>query len=144
MSRRLPALVLGAALLASASGCRSSSCGSSGCGSRPGLGLFTSNNANQPPCTLVGSGSRVPGGCYDAITGQPVPCPPPGYAMPGGPYPAPSAGVPGFEELPPPAPSNLIPNPNVPFAPPSAAPGMGANSSGAKGTATVVKNGTNQ
>ena len=85
------------------------------------------------------------GGCYDAITGQPVPCPPPASGLPGG-WEAPPAGGARPDELPFPAPSNLIPNPgvpSVPYAPPSAAPGFGANPD-PRGNATVVKNGTKQ
>ena len=123
MSRRTSALILGAALLAA--GCRST------CGDRPGC--FTANTRADAPCRLTGSGP--PGeGCYDAITGQPVPCPPtmlvpggtiPGGAIPGGP-------APRADELPFPGPADMIPAPGVPSAPPSVAPppGLGAGNTG--------------
>ncbi len=132
-----PSLVaLGIVFLASAIGCRNL------CGDR---GSLTSHNRSAAPCQLVGSGKPMAEGCYDAITGQPVPCPPSSTVIPGGSYPLPSAGIPGStrpDELPFPAPSDMIPRPGVPYAPPSPAPGEGA-SLGPKG-AIPVRNGSKQ
>jgi hypothetical protein len=130
MVRRSSALVLGAALLVSAAGCRT-------CGDR---GWFSSHAAppGGPPCALAGSGAQPLEGCYDAITGQPVPCPPATGVIPGGSYPLPAPGGAGLpNELPFPSPSDMIPRPGVPFAPPMPAPGEGA-SANPKG-ATAVK-----
>jgi hypothetical protein len=58
--------------------------------------------------------------CYDAVTGQPVPCPPmPTTAgLPGGSTPPPStAAPPAVEELPWPGSSEHIRPPGVPSAP---------------------------
>jgi hypothetical protein len=76
-------------------------------------------------------------GCYDAITGQPVPCPPATGGIPGGAYPLPPTGGTLPNELPFPSPGDMIPRPGVPFAPPSAAPGdgLGVNAK----NATTVK-----
>jgi hypothetical protein len=119
MVRRSSALVLGAALLASAAGCRS-------CGDR---GWFSSHAAppGGSPCALVGSGAKPLEGCYDAVTGQPCPCPPATGVIPGGAYPLPAPGGLGTppNELPFPSPGDMIPRPGVPFAPPSPAPGDG-------------------
>ncbi len=60
-------------------------------------------------------------GCFDAVTGQPVPCPPEtGMVVPGGaPYPIPGATGPRPDELHMPAPSDLL----RPQAVPVPAPG---------------------
>lgn len=129
MSRRVSVLLL-AAVLASAAGCRNPACGER-------HGLFTSHTRSEPKCTLVGSGGRMPAeGCYDAVTGQPIPCPPSTTTIPGGTYPPPPAGPGRPDELPFPGPTDLIPRAGVPSAPPSAAPGLGV---GAKDGKAVVK-----
>lgn len=108
-------LLLGAAFAALAStGCLSR------CGERHGL--FTSHTRSEAPCQTVGRG----GGCFDAATGQPVPCPPGAPSvLPGG-VPMTGPGAPGgFEVGPMPAPSDLIRPPAVPIPapPPMTAPG---------------------
>jgi hypothetical protein len=130
---RPSAVVLGVVVLASAGGCRNLF-GERGC--------LTSSGSGSALYRLVGGGQPLAEGCYDAVTGQPVPCPPSALLVPGGPYPLPSGVVPGPggsrpDELPFPAPSDMIPRPGVPFAPPSPAPGEGANLSPNKGTAPV-------
>ena len=113
MSRRLSAFALLAGLVASQAGCHSR------CDSRPGL---FSSRANSPaPCQTVGRNS----GCFDAATGQPVPCPPeaPGAVVPGGAYPYPPISpVPGAgprpNELHMPGPADMIRPPAVPIPAP--------------------------
>ncbi|HEV3383276.1 MAG TPA: hypothetical protein VG097_00605 [Gemmata sp.] len=67
-------------------------------------------------------------GCYDAVTGTPVPCPPAGSTMvipgayPSGPMPQQMAPP---NELPFPSPN--IPPTSIPSAVPSPAPGYGAS-----------------
>ncbi|MFO0821926.1 MAG: hypothetical protein U0792_02215 [Gemmataceae bacterium] len=73
------------------------------------------------PYTLTG-GSRMQEGCFDPVTGQPVPCPPPTTLIPGGTYPPPTGSGAPQNELPYPSPST-IPPPGVPYAPPMPAPG---------------------
>ena len=117
MLRHPSALIFGTALLVSAAGCRNCD----------GTGWFSSHTRSGAPCTLVGSGKPLEG-CYDAITGQPVPCPPPTGVIPGGGYPLPPpAGSTLPNELPFPSPGDMIPRPGVPFAPPMPAPGEGAS-----------------
>ena len=114
MFRRVTAVLLGAALLTASVGCRSS------CGSQ---GWFTSHTRGTTPAQLTGSGS-VTEGCFDPVTGRPVPCPPAGSTIliPGGT--APPAVGPRSDELPYPSPGDMIRPPGVPFAPPQPAPGM--------------------
>jgi hypothetical protein len=115
MTRRLSAFALAFALLAAPLGCSWSRCGS-----RPGL--FTSHCRQAAPCQTVG----LSGGCYDAATGQPCPCPSeaPGMLIPGGAMPAPPGGFlpgpSGLPEGPPPAPSDMIrpPAPAIPLPAP--------------------------
>jgi hypothetical protein len=118
MTRRLSAFAFASALLAAQLGCSS-------CGSRPGW--FTSNT-HKAPCQTVG----LSGGCFDAATGQPCPCPPeamgvlPGNAIPtvpGGEF-LPGPG--GLPEGPMPAPSGTIPPP-APAIPLPAPPGGDAS-----------------
>lgn len=105
MVRKVTMLALAVAAAAAAGGCRSR------CG-----GWFTSGSRAEAPCQLAGSGpvviDGVPagGGFSGGVPGGVVPG---GSFVPGG---APS-------ELPVPQPSDLIPRPGVPFAPPSPAPG---------------------
>ena len=115
MSRRVTVLLLGAALLTASAGCRSS------CGSAPGW--FTSHTRGEAPCQLTGAGN-VTGGCFDPVTGRPVPCPPADSTIliPGGT--APPGVAPRPDELPYPSPGDMIRPPGVPFAPPQPAPGM--------------------
>jgi hypothetical protein len=102
-------------------------------GCRTNCGSLASHARQPAPCTLVGSGGRpVTEGCFDAVTGAPIPCPPSAGVMPGGGYPVLPGPAPGFNpgapanELPFPAPSDLIPpRSDVPFAPPTPAPGDG-------------------
>jgi hypothetical protein len=122
MYRRSLILTIGVALAISAGCCQP-------CGSR--TGWFTSNsncNTSNQPYKLVGNTKPMGEGCYDAVTGVPVPCPPPGNAMviPGGGYPVgpmPQPMVQPSNELPYPNPNNLIP----PSAIPTPAPGFGAS-----------------
>ncbi len=117
MYRRLFALALAAGVLAAPTGCRTS------CGDRPGL--CTSRARSEATGQTVGQGC----GCFDAVTGQPVPCPPeaPGTLLPGGsPYPIPGGLPPGaqpprFDELPMPGPADRIPNTAVPVPAPAGA-----------------------
>ena len=114
MFRRLSAFLL-VGLLAAQVGCRSR------CDSRPGL--FSSHRGDVP-CQTVGR----TGGCFDAATGQPCPCPPEGAGavVPGGAFPPAIPGpAPGFPNVGPPgelhmpSPSDLIRPPAVPIpAPP--------------------------
>jgi hypothetical protein len=118
MFRRTSALIIGAALLTNMTGCRTS------CGN--GHGWFTSNSRSNQPCQLTSNGKLMEG-CFDPVTGRPIPCPPadstiliPGGTTPPGLSPRP-------DELPYPSPGDMIPRQGVPFAPPAAAPGgMGA------------------
>jgi hypothetical protein len=121
---RLSSILTIGVVLAVSAGCRQT------CGE--GHGWFTSNsngNSANQPCRLVGSGKPLAEGCYDAVTGVPVPCPPQGstMVMPGG-YPVgptPQQMQPPANELPFPTPTELIPQPGLPYAPPSPAPGLG-------------------
>jgi len=119
MSRRVNVLLLGVALLTASAGCRSS------CGSRPGW--FTSHTRGDAPCHLTGAGNPTEG-CFDPVTGRPIPCPPADSTilMPGGT--APPDFAPRPDELPYPSPGDMIRPPGVPFAPPQPAPGMGGAS----------------
>ncbi|MBA4063407.1 MAG: hypothetical protein C0501_06780 [Isosphaera sp.] len=123
MPPRPSAFLLAAALLAAAAGCRHK-CGDR-CDDRP-FGL-TSGTRAGPDCRLVGSGGRAPAeGCFDAVTGRPVPCPPVGPLPPAGAYPLPGGQTDPADVLP--FPAETIPRPAVPFAPPSVAPpGEGAS-----------------
>ena len=113
MSRRLSAFALAAGLVAAQFGCNS-------CGDRPGL--FSSRARCDTSGQPVGRGC----GCFDAMTGQPVPCPPdvPATLVPGGspyPYPIPIPGgglPPPTVELPMPGPADRIGPPAVPFPAP--------------------------
>lgn len=137
MLRRSSPVILGIALLAAAGGCRSS------CSGRPGW--FTSNTRPDPPCHLTSNG-KVMEGCFDPVTGRPVPCPPvgSGVVIPGGTYPPGIAPRP--DELPYPSPSDMIRPPGVPFAPPAPAPGIGGEGAGVtpKGGTTPVKGAPNK
>jgi hypothetical protein len=139
MFRRTSALALGVALLAAATGCRSScnNCNNS-------HGWFTSNARQDVPCQLVSNGKAMDG-CFDAVTGVPVPCPPPGATvLPGGGYPYSPPPVTRPDELPYPSPSDLIPRPGVPYAPPYPAPGGEGASAVPKAGTTPVKVGPNK
>lgn len=112
MFRRLS--VIAVVVLATQSGCRSRCDGH--------RGFFTAHTRGDVPCQTVGRGA----GCFDAVTGQPVPCPREGAGTvmpnPSGPMPGPAfPGVGPTTELPMPNPANLIPSPAVPF--PAPAPG---------------------
>jgi hypothetical protein len=114
MTRRLSALAFASALLAAQFGCHSS------CGSR---GWFTSNT-HKAPCQTVG----LSGGCFDAATGQPCPCPPEAMGvLPGNPLPGPPGGLlpgpGGLPEGPMPAPSGMIPPPAPAIPLPAPPPG---------------------
>jgi hypothetical protein len=117
MSRRYSTLLLGSTLLFLA-GCRST------CWDRHSW--FSSNGRSEAPCRLTSSG-QLQEGCYDPVTGQPVPCPPATSVIPGGVTPRP-------DELPFPGPADMIPPTGVPSAPPGPAPapygGIGAGSKG--------------
>jgi hypothetical protein len=138
MSRLLSVLLLGVALLMSAVGCRQNCCGSNSC-------PVSSNTHYDAPCQLTGNGKMMDG-CYDAITGRPVPCPPPStMVLPGGAYPTPTpTPMSPPNELPFPAPSDMIRPQGIPYAPPTPAPGStqgaGANT---KGSGTPVKGSSN-
>ena len=125
MSRRLSAFALMAGLVAAQAGCQSQ------CGQRHGL--FSSRARSEAPCQTVGRNT----GCFDAATGQPVPCPSgvPATTVPGGGYPYPSINpapgglMPRPDELH--MPNELIPRPAVPIPAPGdaslpfpAAPGV--------------------
>jgi hypothetical protein len=108
MRRRVTLLTAAVGLLLSG-GC---------CWNRCGGGWFACRHREPAPCYLTGRGAE-PG--YDA--GVPLTGPPPGGLVPGvGPGPVPG-GPP--DVLPYPQPSNQIPSPNVPLAPPSVAPDPG-------------------
>lgn len=140
MFRRSSVLILGAVLLASSSGCRSTCNNNSGSGS--GHGWFTANSRNSgAPCHLTSNNNNMMEGCFDPITGRPVPCPPPGtgVVIPGGTYQPPLTTPTRPDELPFPSPSDMIRPPGVPFAPPYPAPGTGTEGAGMtpKGGTTV-------
>ena len=102
-------LMVAAALLAAQTGCRSRC-------SDPHPGLFTSNTKGGAPCQLAGRDS----GCFDAMTGQPVPCPPQ-TGMPGGTYPQTGPVVPGGprpDDLHMPSPNDMIRPPAIPYPAP--------------------------
>jgi len=126
MFRSISTVLLGTALLTASVGCRTS------CGN--GHGWFTSHSRGEPPCQLTSNGKLMEG-CFDPITGRPIPCPPADSTIliPGG------TSQPGIaprpDELPYPSPGDMIPRPGVPYAPPAPAPGM-------EGAATTPKNGT--
>jgi hypothetical protein len=111
MSPRLSAFALAAGLIAAQLGCNS-------CGDRPGW--CTSRARTQSAAVPVGRSS----GCFDAVTGQPVPCPPeaPGAFAPS-PYPIPGAPGQRFDELPMPSPADMIRPPAVPSTAPPPPPG---------------------
>jgi hypothetical protein len=135
MCRLVFGMLLGV-LLISGSGCRSK------CGSRqalaPAPGPTPCSSMSGVPYTLTGGG-RMQEGCFDPVTGQPVPCPPPTTVIPGGTYPPPMGSVSPPNELPYPSPST-IPPPGVPYAPPMAAPGSEGASAMPKGTTPVKAN----
>lgn len=129
MSRYLSALLLGTLSL-TATSCRSN------CASRQGI--TTSNTRSDVPCSLTsGAGNRMMEGCYDAITGQPVPCPPSSMVLPSPTYQPPTSAGPRPDELPFPSLNDNIPRPNVPYAPPTPAPGSEGASLNPKGTTPV-------
>ena len=128
MARSPAVLTLAAALLATAGGCRlwdrdrPSSC-------------VTSGVRADPPCRLTG---RPADACYDPCIVLPAPggaSGGPAMVVPGGGYP--TTPTPRPDELPFPAPSDTIPRPNVPFAPPTPAPGDTLGGKG--GTVQPVK-----
>ena len=106
MLRRLLVIAAAVALVGLQSGCRSQ------CGDRR-PGWFTSNSKCETPGQTVGRN----GGCFDAATGQPVPCPPT-TVIPGGSFPSVVPG-PRPDELHMPSPTDMIRPPAIPFpAPP--------------------------
>jgi hypothetical protein len=115
MFRRATAVFLGTSLLAVSAGCRLPCCN--------GPGWFSSNSQGAP-CHLT---SGATGGCFDPISGRPIPCPPGDSTIliPGGT--APPGVAPRPDELPFPSPGDMIRPPGVPFAPPTPAPGMGTS-----------------
>lgn len=135
MFRRLSILMFGAAILFLATGCR-------GLVNRtPGLVAagVAGSGGGAAPCQLTGN-AMPREQCFDAITGMPIPCPPQGSTMviPGGAYPSNPGMTPTApsNELPFPGPSDMIPRPSVPFAPPSVAPGgdgLGTSKGGQSG-----------
>ena len=131
MSRRA-ILIFGALFLALSTGCRSS------CSSRPGW--FTAHTQGSAPCHLTSNATE---GCFDPVTGQPLPCPPDSSILiPGGT--APPAVAPRPDELPYPSPGDMIPRQGVPYAPPAPAPGFGAASITPKAGSTVKGTPTKQ
>jgi hypothetical protein len=123
MSRRLFAVAFVAGLIAAQFGCHTcdrsaSSASCAACSSR--------TRANAPYQTAAGQGAvgqpvGLTGGCFDAVTGQPVPCPP---DVPGSPYPIPGGSLPAGPaprgvELPMPLPSEQIPTPSQPYPAPA-------------------------
>ncbi|QJW97878.1 hypothetical protein FTUN_5458 [Frigoriglobus tundricola] len=112
MFRRPPAFALLVGLVATQTGCHTR------CDQRPAV--VSSGPRTGTPCQPVGRS----GGCFDAATGQPVPCPPdvPTSTGPGAPYsyppigPMPSVG-PRPVELP--MPAENIPRPAVPYPAPA-------------------------
>lgn len=146
MFRRSSLLILGAALIAGSTGCRSTCNSNSNSGCNTGHGWFSSNSRNAgAPCQLTSNG-RMMEGCFDPISGQPIPCPPAGSGViiqPGGAFPSPGAAPARPDELPFPGPSDMIRPPGVPFAPPYAAPGTGTGSgTGNEALGMTPKNGT--
>lgn len=113
MFRRSSAFALLVGLAATQTGCHTR------CDQRPAV--VSSGPRTSTPCQPVGRN----GGCFDAVTGQPIPCPPdvPTNVVPGAPYsyppigPMPSVG-PRPVELPMPAPTENIPMPAVPYPAP--------------------------
>ncbi|MBA2226224.1 hypothetical protein [Thermogemmata fonticola] len=102
-------------LLSLGAGCRL--CERDRCDSRPG---WFSSRLRSPQAGQLMSQGRLSEGCYDAVTGQPVPCPP----MPSTPAlptgstpPPPTAPPPSGEELPWPGSGEHIRPPGVPSAP---------------------------
>lgn len=89
----------------------------------------SNGNCSSQQYKLVGNTKFPAEGCYDAITGVPVPCPPAGSTMvipggyPTGPVPQPMTPP---NELPYPSPITIPPT-SIPSAVPSAAPGFGAS-----------------
>lgn len=139
MARRLFAFAVVSALVATQFGCSTSRCGS-----RHG---FFSSHSREKPCQTVGRNS----GCFDAATGQPVPCPPdvvPG-GLPDGTYPSPVPSgdlIPGIgqpDELHMPLPSDRI-QPPVPAVPLPAPPGGNVSLPYPIAPGTPVKSGQNK
>lgn len=131
MLRRALLVAAVAVLVAAQTGCRSQ------CGER--RGWFTSRERSEAPCQTVGRNT----GCFDAATGQPVPCPTgaPAAVIPGGAYPAPGGRgievgpMPNLNEndlIRPPAVPSVAPPPNNTLLPFPALPG------------TPVKGGSNK
>lgn len=118
MSSRLFACALIAGSLVAQPGCRSR------CDSRSGL--LSGNSRSPAPCQTVGRTAGT--GCFDAATGQPVPCPPEAVGAPvpgGGSFPYPPVGplpggspVPRPDELHMPGPADMIRPPAVPVPAP--------------------------
>lgn len=109
MVRRVSMLGLAVAMMAAAGGCRT----------RCGGGLFTSSGRGDAPCHLAGAT------CVEGVPvsgGGGFPLGAPAGTVPGGGF----GGSPS--ELPLPQPTDLIPRPGVPFAPPTPAPGDGGAS----------------
>lgn len=133
MFRRLSAFAV-VVLVAAQVGCHSR------CDSRPGL--FSSHRRADTPCQTVGRNT----GCFDAATGQPVPCPPEAGVIPGGAFPpaipSPAPGFPNIgprtDELHMPAPSDMIRPPAVPIPAP---PGSDASLPFPSSPGTPVKTG---
>lgn len=139
MSRLLFTLFLGL-LLTTASGCRNT------CGNQQSKSA-SNTRPDMQPYALTSGGPRMMEGCYDAITGRPVPCPPSTMVLPGNPYQGPPPGIAAPsrpDELPFPAPSDMIPRPGVPYAPPMPAPGTEGASLTPKAGTTPVKAGPKQ
>jgi hypothetical protein len=89
-------------------------CASWRCGDRTG-GLIL--RRSEVPCQTAGQRT----GCFDAVTGEPIPCPPdvPTSVVPGSGRPIPAPPPSRLDELHMPAPSGLIPPQAVPVpAPP--------------------------
>lgn len=132
MLLRMSVVSLVTALLVVTAGCRTHG------NNNQSPGWFASRNAGAP-CHLTSN----PGtSCFDAITGMPIPCPPQSgtTVIPGGSYPITPGARP--DELPFPGPSDMIPRPGVPLAPPSAAPGDGSLLNSKAGQS--VKTGSNK
>lgn len=121
MTRRLITLSLATALTTASAGCRL-------CGDR---GWFTSTRRGDAPGILAGR-SQPGEACCDPLSGLPVSGIPSGVGPPTTLIPGP-AGLPTYpgtrpDELPYPQPTDLIPRPGVPLAPPSPAPADGGTS----------------